>query len=90
MKTKTKQFERTLKALANHRRLAIVQYLKKEGESSVSEIAEAINLSLKATSKHLSILSAVDILEREQKSLHMFYRIADNQNSITKHVISLL
>ncbi|MBI3627466.1 MAG: helix-turn-helix transcriptional regulator [Candidatus Sungbacteria bacterium] len=60
-----KDFERVLKALANRRRLSIVKYLKKEKEASVSEIAGKIGISLKATSKHLGILSAADIVDKE-------------------------
>ncbi len=42
-----KELERTLKALANRRRLAIIQHLKKNREAKVSDIAEAIKLSVK-------------------------------------------
>jgi len=45
--------EKVLKALANRRRLAILVFLKKNREGSVSRIAGAINLSFKSTSRHL-------------------------------------
>lgn len=57
--------ERILKALANKRRLAIIQYLGQEKEATVGDIAEHIKLSFKATSKHLGILANVDIVEKE-------------------------
>ena len=85
-----RELERVLKALANRRRLAIVKYLKKQGEKSVGDIASEIKLSFKSTSKHLRILSAVDIVDREQKSLQMFYSLAKNQKPAAKHIISLL
>ena len=66
-----KKMEKTLKALANRRRLAILKYLKNTGQASVGDIAGKIQLSFKATSKHLNILFGADILEREQKSLMM-------------------
>ncbi len=71
--------ERTLKALANRRRLAILKYLKRKQEASVGEIAGEIKLSFKATSKHLGILTGVDILEHDQRSLQMFYRIVSSK-----------
>ena len=59
MKTKIKEAEKILKALANARRLAIVKYLRKEKEATVGDIAEAIKLSFKATSKHLDLVLRV-------------------------------
>jgi len=85
-----KELERILKALANKRRLAIVKYLKKAGRAPVADIAEEIDLSFKSTSKHLGILSAADILEKEQISLQMFYRLSSIQKPAAKHIISLL
>ena len=87
---KDKELERTLKALANRRRLAILRCLKKDEEAAVGDIAEEINLSLKATSKHLAILAAADLVEREQRSLMMFYRLAPEQKPPSRHIISLL
>lgn len=85
-----KETERTLKALANRRRLAIVKYLKGRREASVGDIAGAIKLSFKATSKHLGLLAAADITEREQRGALMFYRLAEPQPKYAKPIISLL
>mgnify|MGYP001599186427 CR=1 FL=1 len=85
-----KEFEKPLKALANRRRLAILKYLKEKGEAPVGEIANAIHLSFTATSKHLGILDAIDIVEKDQRSLQMFYRLAANQKPVAKRVLSLL
>ena len=82
--------ERVFKALANRRRLTIVRHLKKRREASVGDIAEAIRLSFKATSKHLGILVGANILEREQRSLQMFYSIAADIPSSTRSIVSLL
>ncbi|MBI2592571.1 MAG: winged helix-turn-helix transcriptional regulator [Candidatus Colwellbacteria bacterium] len=85
-----KELERVLKALANRRRLAILKYLKQNREAAVGEIASEIKLSFKATSKHLRILDSLDIVERDQKSLQMFYRLAPNQKPAVRHILSLL
>ena len=82
--------ERTLKALANKRRLAIVAFLKKHREASVAAIAEHINLSFKATSKHLTVLLAAGIVERDQRSSQMFYALAKNQKLAAEKIIALL
>ncbi|MDE2173532.1 MAG: winged helix-turn-helix transcriptional regulator [Patescibacteria group bacterium] len=85
-----KDFERVMKALANRRRLAILRFLKTEKEASVGDIAEEIKLSFKATSKHLSVLSAAGIVDREQRSLQMFYHLSSELSLPARSVISLL
>jgi DNA-binding transcriptional ArsR family regulator len=79
-----KGLERVYKALANRRRLAILRYLKKNPGASVGVIASTILVSLKATSKHLIILAAAGLVEREQVSLNMHYRIASNLSVLAK------
>jgi len=81
-----KKIERILKALANRRRLAIVLYLKKAKEDTVGDVAAEINLSFKATSKHLAVLYAADIVEKEQRSLMMFYRLSPNLHHLAKYI----
>jgi len=78
--------ERILKALANKRRLTIVRYLNKEKEATVGDIASNIKLSFKATSKHLSVLYFADIVEKEQRSLQMFYKLPTNLHHLVKYI----
>ncbi|OGY99312.1 MAG: hypothetical protein A2945_05090 [Candidatus Liptonbacteria bacterium RIFCSPLOWO2_01_FULL_52_25] len=85
-----KEVERILKALANRRRIAIVKYLKNKRDATVGDIAGEINLSFKATSKHLCILSTADILEKEQRSLQVYYRLAGSQKPVARAIIHLL
>ena len=85
-----KELERQLKALANRRRLAIVKFLKKEKEATVGDIAETIMLSFKATSKHLGVLAAVDIVDKEQRSLQMWYRLSQSIHHVSKYISNSL
>ena len=85
-----KDLERIYKAFANRRRLAMVSFLKKNREATVGAIAAKINLSFKATSKHLGLLASANILDKEQRSLEMYYRIAPDLHPHAKQVISLL
>ena len=84
------KLEKILKALANRRRLAIVRYLLDGRRMPVGDIAEKIDLSFKATSKHLNILHGADILEREQKGPNMYYEIAANAEKTTEAILKLL
>lgn len=84
------ELEKVLKALANKRRLTILQYLKRNKEGSVGEIARSIRLSVKATSKHLRILFMAGIIERTQKSLQGLYRLSPIKSAATRHIVDLL
>lgn len=85
-----KELERVLKALANKRRLAILKYLRKAKEATVGDIAAEIELSFKATSKHLGVLAAVDIVEKEQRSLQMWYRLLPAMHSVARYISNSL
>lgn len=85
-----KDLEKNLKALANRRRLAILHYLKNRREASVNQIANEIKLSIKATSKHLGILSAVDMVDTDKRSLNVFYRLATRLKPETISILNLL
>lgn len=85
-----KELERTLKALANKRRIAILRFLKRKKEAPVGDIANVIHLSFRATSRHLITLLSADILDREQRSTEMHYRIAQAMPTAAKRIISLL
>ncbi|OGY43074.1 MAG: hypothetical protein A2729_03860 [Candidatus Buchananbacteria bacterium RIFCSPHIGHO2_01_FULL_39_14] len=85
-----RELEKILRAMASHRRLAILKYLRDHREASVGELAEKIDLSFKSTSKHLSILLAVDILEREPRSQQMFYSFSFSLKPVAKQIINFL
>lgn len=87
---KEKELERLLKALANKRRLAVINFLKKEKEANVGEIAGQIHLSFKSTSRHLSVLASVDILEKEQRSSEVFYRLNSEIPETANRILHIL
>mgnify|MGYP001586999093 FL=1 len=87
---KDKEMERNLKALANRRRLAIIRFLKNRKEATVGEIADNIKLSFRSTSKHLGVLSASDVIEKEQRSSQVFYRLNTVFSEPAHRIISLL
>ena len=90
MKSTEKELERILKALANRRRLAIMRVLKRDREAPVGDIAAEIHLSFRSTSKHLGVLFAADNLEKDQRSLQIFYRLAENLPDAARRIILLL
>jgi len=85
-----KELEKQLKALANKRRLAILKLLKSTQRLAVGDIADAIKLSFKATSKHLVILYSSGLLEKDQVNLTVLYRLSNNLPSGISHVVDIL
>ncbi|MDO8594129.1 MAG: metalloregulator ArsR/SmtB family transcription factor [bacterium] len=85
-----KELERTLRALGNRRRLSIVQFLKRNKEATVTELSEAINLSFRSTSRHLSILFGVGILEKRQQSTEVYYFLSPKKHPTLEHVLLLV
>lgn len=84
-----RSLERTLRALANRRRLAILGFLKNRSEAPVADISEAIHLSFKATSRHLRWLADADLVLREQRRLQVFYRL-DRRDRVSRIVLEEL
>ncbi|MBI3589050.1 MAG: winged helix-turn-helix transcriptional regulator [Candidatus Liptonbacteria bacterium] len=85
-----KELEKSLKALANRRRLAILKHLKRNKEASVGEIAAEIRLSFKSTSRHLAVLASADIVEKDQRSLQVFYRLASSVPASVRSILTIL
>ncbi|MBI4094887.1 MAG: helix-turn-helix transcriptional regulator [Candidatus Liptonbacteria bacterium] len=70
--------------------MAILKYLKENREASVGEIAGAIRLSFRSTSKHLGVLGVADIVHKDQRALQVFYRLNNSQKQPTKFILTLL
>lgn len=85
-----RELEKQLKGLANKRRLAIIKLLGKNKELSVASIAERIRLSFASTSKHLGILYGLDILERRQESLAVYYKLAHPLPAVVKALLPFI
>ncbi len=88
--TKSKEIEKILKALANHRRLEILRVLKRGEDVTVGDIADVIHLSLKSTSRHLAVLAAARVLEKDQIGLEVYYELSPEMPRLAKQFISEL
>ena len=64
----------TLSALAEPNRLAIVEFLR-EGPQSVTDIVGRLGLSQPLVSKHLKVLSEVEIVHRGIDGKRRIYRL---------------
>ncbi|MBI2612572.1 winged helix-turn-helix transcriptional regulator [Candidatus Kaiserbacteria bacterium] len=82
--------ERVFKALANRRRLMIVQLLRAKGRRDVGSIAEHIRLSFAATSRHLRVLANADLVESEQVNTTVNYYLPRSRNAVLDTALRIL
>lgn len=68
-----RRWTQIFKALANINRLKIIKLLSDDQPRHVTEIADELDISLKATSKHLIILQNLDVLDCKGKNNRVFY-----------------
>ena len=67
---------RRFRAIAEPMRVRLLDRLR-EGEASVSELAEQLDASQQNVSKHLAVLTDAGILGRRKDGIRVYYRIAD-------------
>lgn len=70
-----KEFTRCLKAIANERRVRIVQELLTAPPLDVDALAQRIKLSYKSTAKHVAQLERCDFVERIHSGNQVLYRV---------------
>jgi len=80
------QATRQLKALANVNRLMILCILS-EGEVSVGELNQMIDLSQSALSQHLAKLRSDQLVNTRRESQTIYYSLADG---VAKNIIDAL
>jgi len=66
---------RILKAGSNEKRIKILEILLSGEEFTVEEIANRINLSISATSKHLNKLESVRLIKKRKTSRWVWYSL---------------
>ena len=81
-----RELERIYKAVANRKRIAIIRFLKSQNGVTVGDIASAIKLSFKATSRHLQILSAAGFLISEREGINVRYTV----QAQSEHVLRVI
>lgn len=84
-----KRWTQIFKALSNINRVGIIKILSARTRLSVSEIAEELDISLKATSKHLIILHNLDVLNSKGRNNRVEYWLNPEMPADVKKAIKL-
>jgi ArsR family transcriptional regulator, arsenate/arsenite/antimonite-responsive transcriptional repressor len=79
------KYELKYKAIADRKRLQIMNILTQKGEISVCDLAELMGMMQSKLSYHLKILLDANIISRETKGTWSYYKL--NQNEIN-HLLS--
>jgi DNA-binding transcriptional ArsR family regulator len=69
------ELDAVYQALANSTRRKIITRLCKEGELSISNLAEQFDMSLAAVSKHVRVLESAGLLNKSKRNATYFCRI---------------
>jgi rhodanese-related sulfurtransferase/DNA-binding transcriptional ArsR family regulator len=70
-------FARTAKAVANPRRIELLELLA-QGERTVDSLAGAAGIGVTNTSSHLQVLARVHLVETRKEGTKVFYRLASD------------
>ena len=80
---------KVLKALANNRRVAIVEELRK-GSLDVSDLSWKIGLSYKSMSKHLQKLTEAGIIKRDPQGKNVYHLIDKRAEKLFRQIENYL
>lgn len=78
LEEKAGQASQLLKSLANERRLLIMCHLS-QGEKSVGELEQLVNLSQSALSQHLARLRREQLVSTRRDAQTIFYSISSDE-----------
>jgi len=77
-----RQMERIVKGYANHRRLEIMDLLKKEPELSVIEISERLKMGYENTSDHIRKMMMAGLLLKRHSGPAVHHKLTPRAESI--------
>jgi DNA-binding transcriptional ArsR family regulator len=84
-----RKLERAVRGFANHRRIEILELLKKEPELSVVEIAERLGINFKTASEHIRRLAIVGLVLKRSDGASIRHKLTDQSLLILKFLRTL-
>lgn len=84
-----KKWATVFRGLGNQNRLHILQLLHRKGPMSVTELSEELEISFKNTSRNLSILSGLDMVEFEGHKDRIYYTLSTRLSDEVKKILKI-
>ena len=79
-----RQLEKIVKGFANHRRIQILELLKKEPELSVSEIAGKLKINFKTASEHIRRLTIAGLVLKRSDGISIRHKLTERGERVLK------
>lgn len=76
------QLERMVKGFANHRRIQIMELLKKEPELSVVEISDKLNVNFKTIAHHIKSLAISGLILKRYEISYVRHKLTERGESV--------
>lgn len=76
------KLERVIKGFANHRRIAMLELLKKEPELSLQEVAGKLDVEMKTASEHLRRLAIAGLLVKRHEGREVRHAITTRGSKV--------
>lgn len=77
--TKQNTIASVLRAAGHPLRVNILELLKREGETSVNDICEKLNMEQSLTSHHLNLLARAGYIKGSRRGKFIFYSVANEK-----------
>lgn len=89
MKKSYYQLERIVKGFANHRRIEILELLKKSPEMSLADIAKILDINFRTASEHLRKMATAGFVLKRSEGLVVRHRITERGLATLKFIKTL-
>ena len=84
-----RELERLVRGFANHRRIQILEILKKNPEMSVDEITTFLDINYKTVADHVRRLAIAGLVLKRSQDVSVRHRITNRAESILKFLRTL-
>ncbi|MDO8594585.1 MAG: winged helix-turn-helix domain-containing protein [bacterium] len=84
-----RELERIVRGFANHRRIQILEMLKKQPEMSVDEIAAFLDISYKTVAAHVHRLAVGGLVLKRNQDVSVRHRLTSRAEFILKFLRAL-
>ena len=84
-KNKTyRQLERVVKGFANHRRIEIMEIIKRKPELTVADISKELNVNFKTISAHINRLAIAGLVIKRYQGSSVHHKLTSRAEHILK------
>ena len=83
------QLERIVKGFSNHRRIEILELLKKSPEMSLADISEILNINFRTASDHIRKLATAGFVIKRSEGLVVHHKITKKGLSVLNFLKTL-